>query len=152
MINFSAIASHLNIAATAITEVQLWANVIWVKFIGGCRFVSKKVGFAKMNAQSMVDKINSELVRLGKGGIEGTYSTYAEIDSGFIRIHDYTSQLDGRYLDGNATVENLQKLNTDDFKTWFDQYKLIDAMVKGEVPQYVKDLCDSLSVSVNEYV
>jgi hypothetical protein len=37
------IARHLNIAPTAIIEVQEWARVLLVRFIGGCRFVSKKV-------------------------------------------------------------------------------------------------------------
>jgi hypothetical protein len=42
--NTQAIASHLNIIDSAIIEIQEWANVLWVKFIGGVRFVSKKIG------------------------------------------------------------------------------------------------------------
>lgn len=41
--NTTAIAQHLNIASQAIIEVQEWAQVIWVRFVGGCRFVSKQV-------------------------------------------------------------------------------------------------------------
>lgn len=41
--NTTAIAQHLNIAADAIVKVEEWATVLWVKFRGGCRFVSKKV-------------------------------------------------------------------------------------------------------------
>jgi len=39
----AAIAQHLNIAESAITEIQEWAHVLWVRFVGGVRFVSKKV-------------------------------------------------------------------------------------------------------------
>jgi hypothetical protein len=41
--NTTAIAQHLNIASQAILEVQEWAQVYWVRFQGGCRFVSKKL-------------------------------------------------------------------------------------------------------------
>ena len=41
--NTQAIASHLNILDSAIIEIQEWASVLWVKFAGGVRFVSKKV-------------------------------------------------------------------------------------------------------------
>lgn len=38
------IAQHLNVAETAILEVQEWAKVLWVRVRGiGARFVSKKV-------------------------------------------------------------------------------------------------------------
>jgi hypothetical protein len=46
--NTQAIAQHLNIIDSAITEIQEWASVLWVKFIGGVRFVSKKIGAKKM--------------------------------------------------------------------------------------------------------
>jgi hypothetical protein len=40
----AAIANHLNVDASAITEVQEWARVLWVRVKGlGARFVSKKV-------------------------------------------------------------------------------------------------------------
>jgi len=39
----TAIAQHLNIASQAIIEIQEWATVLWVRFVGGCKFVSKKV-------------------------------------------------------------------------------------------------------------
>jgi hypothetical protein len=40
----AAIANHLNVAASAIVEVQEWARVLWVRIKGvGARFVSKKV-------------------------------------------------------------------------------------------------------------
>ena len=42
--NTAAIARHLNIAESAILEVQEWARVLWVRVQGlGARFVSKKV-------------------------------------------------------------------------------------------------------------
>jgi hypothetical protein len=46
--NTQAIATHLNIVDSAIIEIQEWASVLWVKFTGGVRFVSKKIGAAKM--------------------------------------------------------------------------------------------------------
>jgi hypothetical protein len=53
--NTTAIAQHLNIASQAIIEIQEWAQVIWVKFVGGCRFVSKKV--IKMSNYAVVNNI-----------------------------------------------------------------------------------------------
>ena len=53
--NTQAIATHLNIVDSAIIEIQEWANVLWVKFIGGVRFVSKKIGAAKMERNMAVD-------------------------------------------------------------------------------------------------
>jgi len=42
--NTAAIANHLNVAESAITEVQEWARVMWVRVKGlGARFVSKRV-------------------------------------------------------------------------------------------------------------
>jgi hypothetical protein len=39
----AAIANHLNIVESIIAEVQEWANVLWVRFVGRRpRFVSKK--------------------------------------------------------------------------------------------------------------
>lgn len=39
----AAIAQKLNILESAILEIQEWAHVLLVRFVGGCRFVSKKV-------------------------------------------------------------------------------------------------------------
>lgn len=39
----SQIANALKISVDKIIEVQEWASVLWVKYQGGCRFVSKKV-------------------------------------------------------------------------------------------------------------
>jgi len=40
----TAIAQHLNVAESAILEVQEWAHVLWVRVRGvGARFVSKKL-------------------------------------------------------------------------------------------------------------
>lgn len=40
----TAVASHLNVAESLITEVQEWAHVLWVRFTSGRpQFVSKKV-------------------------------------------------------------------------------------------------------------
>jgi hypothetical protein len=49
--NSQAIATHLNILDSAIIEVQEWASVLWVKFVGGVRFVSKKIGATKMDTE-----------------------------------------------------------------------------------------------------
>ena len=52
----AAIAQHLNVAQTAILEIQEWASVLWVRVQGlGARFVSKKV--IKM---SVYDQIKQE--------------------------------------------------------------------------------------------
>ena len=42
-LNQSKIARHLNVIDSAIIEVQEWATVLWVRFKGGCKFVSKKI-------------------------------------------------------------------------------------------------------------
>jgi len=48
--NTTAIANHLNVAESAIVEVQEWARVLWVRVKGlGARFVSKKIGANKMS-------------------------------------------------------------------------------------------------------
>lgn len=40
----TAVANHLNIAESLISEIQEWASVLWVRFVSGRpRFVSKKV-------------------------------------------------------------------------------------------------------------
>lgn len=58
----AAIANHLNVAAEAITEVQEWARVLWVRIKGvGARFVSKKV----VEVKPVVD-LEAELDRLEK--------------------------------------------------------------------------------------
>jgi hypothetical protein len=44
MFNTTAIATKLNIAASAIIKIEEWTHVLFVRFKGGCRFVSKKVG------------------------------------------------------------------------------------------------------------
>jgi hypothetical protein len=46
--NQSAIAAKLNVLDSAIIEIKEWENVLWVRFVGGCRFVSKKIGAIKM--------------------------------------------------------------------------------------------------------
>lgn len=53
--NTTAIAQHLNVLDSAIIEVQEWASVVWVKFIGGCRFVSKKVMGTKTDIEKIED-------------------------------------------------------------------------------------------------
>lgn len=41
--NTTAIAQHLHIATEAIIKIEEWASVLWVRFKGGCKFVSKKI-------------------------------------------------------------------------------------------------------------
>jgi hypothetical protein len=59
--NTQAIATHLNIIDSAIIEVQEWANVLWVKFVGGVRFVSKKIGAAKVEKEKTEDNLVEDL-------------------------------------------------------------------------------------------
>jgi hypothetical protein len=59
--NAQAIASHLNILDSAIIEIQEWASVLWVKFTGGVRFVSKTVGAAMSNTPKM-DALKAEAI------------------------------------------------------------------------------------------
>jgi len=55
--NTAAIASHLNVADSAIVEVQEWARVLWVRVKGlGARFVSKKV-IAMVEEKTIVEKL-----------------------------------------------------------------------------------------------
>ena len=62
--NTTAIAQHLNVLESAITEVQEWARVLWVRVKGiGCRFVSKKV--VKVVEVKMFD-LEAELERREK--------------------------------------------------------------------------------------
>ena len=54
----AAIASHLNIAETIIAEVQEWAHVLFVWFVGRRpRFVSKKVMEDKMDQKQLIEKM-----------------------------------------------------------------------------------------------
>lgn len=55
--NTTAIAQHLNIATEAIIKIEEWATVLWVKFRGGCRFVSKKI----LKSQPDVSKASPEV-------------------------------------------------------------------------------------------
>ncbi len=57
----TAIAQHLNIASQAIIEVQEWASVIWVKFIGGCRFVSKKIMDTKLDTSKASEDVQNRI-------------------------------------------------------------------------------------------
>jgi hypothetical protein len=51
--NTAAIANHLNVAESAITEIQEWARVLWVRVKGlGARFVSKKVAMSNVTFQA----------------------------------------------------------------------------------------------------
>jgi hypothetical protein len=54
--NTQAIAQHLNIIDSAIIEIQEWTSVLWVKFVGGVRFVSKKIGAKKMEELTGTEK------------------------------------------------------------------------------------------------
>jgi hypothetical protein len=58
--NQSAIATKLNILDSAIIEIHEWASVLWVKFIGGTRFVSKKIGANKMERNLSVDYLTEK--------------------------------------------------------------------------------------------
>jgi hypothetical protein len=61
----AAIASRLNVAASAIVEVQEWARVLWVRIKGvGARFVSKKVVEDKV--MEVVETALETAVRIAK--------------------------------------------------------------------------------------
>jgi len=48
----TAIANHLNIVESVITQVEEWASVLFVRFVKGSpRFVSKKIGEGKMEME-----------------------------------------------------------------------------------------------------
>ena len=58
----TAIANHLNVAAEAITEIQEWASVLWVRIKGlGARFVSKKVATMKteLSKDQLIEKMEA---------------------------------------------------------------------------------------------
>ena len=54
----SVVAKSLNIFESAIVEVQEWATVLWVRFKGGCRFISKKIVEVKKMTGINQDKVN----------------------------------------------------------------------------------------------
>jgi hypothetical protein len=89
--NTTAIAQQLNILDSAIIEIQEWANVLWVRFVGGCRFVSKKaievikmpklgIKIHKGQGQSN-NEVHCELVNVasvfGKSAIALDYEIYS---------------------------------------------------------------------------
>ena len=59
--NTAAIATHLKITESAILEIQEWASVLWVRFVGGVRFVSKKIGAITMNPEKEFKEYESSL-------------------------------------------------------------------------------------------
>jgi hypothetical protein len=66
--NTTAIAQQLNILDSAIIEIQEWANVLWVRFVGGCKFVSKKA--IKMTELEALEEIGN---RWKKGEYDRIY-------------------------------------------------------------------------------
>ena len=93
MFNLPAITTHLGITANAITKIELWANVIWVKFLGGCRFVSKKVGF-KMNTQiDHRQAANWFQSQIGKGNVwdKKNGETRLYLGKGYLRFAPETN-------------------------------------------------------------
>ena len=68
--NTAAIANHLNVAEAAITEVQEWARVLWVRVRGlGARFVSKKVIAEMKNGFEL--KSESDGIKVWEKGSQG---------------------------------------------------------------------------------
>lgn len=62
----AAIAQKLNILESAILEVREWAHVLLVRFVGGCRFVSKKVKAMESKAMQ-VPETEEEAMKMGVG-------------------------------------------------------------------------------------
>lgn len=155
----TAVANHLNIAETMISEIQEWASVLWVRFVSGRpRFVSKKA-VKTMNISEQVNQINSELQRLGEGGIESLYGTYAtvEVSEGveYVRLHGYSSS-DNGYLNGSETCKKLQAVSETElatvFPTWRRSIVVTNCWVWGACPKYISDLNRALSTQVQEFI
>jgi hypothetical protein len=84
--NTQAIASHLNIVDSAIIEIQEWASVLWVKFIGGVRFVSKKIG-----ANAMSQELSAEEEYLLECERDGSNEKWNRIEAMEARLSHYVS-------------------------------------------------------------
>jgi hypothetical protein len=99
--NSQVIATHLNILDSAIIEVQEWASVLWVKFAGGVRFVSKKIGATEMTEERAWD-LRSAIAELAFE-VGATEIDYGANEAGLI-----------------AQLEKLQDLATKNFaaKQW----------------------------------
>ena len=120
--NTQAIAQHLNIVDSAIIEVQEWASVLWVKFIGGCRFVSKKIAGKKtMN----IDKLAEVGSRWQKGGNDRIYFNQEFIFKAIgLRMSFYKSgnvssaSLNGEEISNGEAKRIWGRIN--DSKIWYD--------------------------------
>jgi hypothetical protein len=100
--NQSAIATKLNILDSAIIEIQEWASVLFVKFIGGCRFISKKIGVTKIEIKRTMntwggDRLILAVVDGETKMIIGRYSR--SIEFGRAMAKDVTAQAKGKSLD-----------------------------------------------------
>ena len=97
------IAQHLNIAESAILEIQEWARVLWVRVRGiGARFVSKKV-VKKMDWQDRDNlKIKRSVHPVGKFSDYG-YLRWAEAcDRARAGLIPSVEQFEVVYYDGGG--------------------------------------------------
>jgi hypothetical protein len=68
--NTLAIATHLNIAQTAIVRIEEWASVIFVVAKGvGARFVSKKINVEEKKMETKLNRAESIVEKLGYGKV-----------------------------------------------------------------------------------
>lgn len=98
--NTTAIAQHLNIATEAIVKIEEWATVLWVRFKGGCRFVSKKI---------MGTKTKTDIEKLEKIG--GNRWTKGEHD----RIYFH-----GSLIASMLKLSNSKSRQINASKFWYD--------------------------------
>jgi hypothetical protein len=75
--NVTAIANHLNVAESAIIEVQEWARVLWVRIKGlGARFVSKKVSNRTIKVIEFDHPQSGKRVKFERHMVSGNVPTY----------------------------------------------------------------------------
>jgi hypothetical protein len=95
--NQSAIAAKLNILDSAIIEIQEWASVLFVKFVGGCRFVSKKIGEIKVERNLAVDYLTEKFSELET--IVRCYRTGA-----WVRVNNSTGSITTEFCNRPSVV------------------------------------------------
>jgi hypothetical protein len=119
--NAQAIASHLNIVDSAIIEIQEWASVLWVKFIGGVRFVSKKIGAKKMERKMEVDYKTEKFSQLE--------TIVRHFDSGaWVRVNNSTGAISAEFC-------QLPKVVTDEHRAYaIAQSAKVNAERKASAP------------------
>ena len=115
--NATAIANHLNIASEAIIKIEEWANVLWVKFVGGCRFVSKKViKMQNVDTAKASPNVQAKIKAAEKWRQKGKASLF---DSVLKTLQSWSQQ----------TLEEYSQLSH--IKSVQDQYKIDQQIIKN---------------------